>query len=430
MPLAIVSCVGFFVLAGIAWLGSEDRRGIAWRTVVWGLGLQLVLGLLVFRLPASGQLFVGLNDAVLGLLDSSKRGTQFLFGPLAIGPGEEGTVGFIFALQVLPVVIFFSALTSAFYQLRLLQPIVRLFARLFHRTLGISGAEALYGASQIFVGIESSLLVRPYLERMTRSEFLVLLTTGMCNVASSTLGLYVAFLAGVFPMIAGHLLSASILSIPAGVVIAKLLLPEGQRPVTLAHLPPDDPALRAGNLMAAIIAGASEGVKLAAGIAALLIAMLGLVALVDRLLLLPSAWFALSQPLTLATVMSWLFYPLAALLGIAWADIPTAAMLLGERAILTEVVAYQDLAHLAAAGGFADPRTVVILSYALCGFAHVASVAIFVGGMAALVPSRRDELASLGLRALMAATLATLMTGCVAGIFTSGQGVLLGGGLR
>jgi concentrative nucleoside transporter, CNT family len=430
MPLAVVSAVGFLVVAGLAWLGSENRRALSWRTVAWGLGLQLLLGLLVFRLPLSGQLFVALNDAVLGVLDSSKRGTRFLLGPLAAEPGEAGSIGFIFALQVLPVVVFFSALTSALYHLRLLQLVVRLFARVFHRTLGISGAEALYGASQVFVGIESALMVRPYLERMTKSEFLMLLTTGMCNVASSTLGLYVTLLKDIFPLIAGHLLSASLLSIPAGVVMAKVLIPETQQPETLAHVPPEDPAIRANNLMAAITVGATDGLKLAAGIAALLIAMLGLVALIDRVLILPSGWLALSEPLTLATMLGWAFYPLTALLGIPLADIPPAARLLGERVILTEVVAYQDLARIASGGGFADPRTVVILSYALCGFAHVASVAIFVGGMAALVPSRRDELASLGLRALVAATLATLMTGCVAGIFTTGQGVLLGGNWR
>jgi concentrative nucleoside transporter, CNT family len=424
MPLAVVSAVGFFVLLGVAWLGSENRRAISWRAVVCGLGLQLLIGLLVFRLPGARQLFVGLNSAVLALLDSSQRGTKFLLGPLAAEPGESGSIGFILAFQVLPVVIYFSALTAALYHLHVLQPLVRGFARIFRRTLGLSGAEALYGASQIFVGIESALTVRPYLERMTKSEFFMLLTTGMCNVASSTLGLYVAFLKGIFPLIAGHLLSASVLSIPAGVVIAKMVVPETQRPETLAHVPPDDPALRASNLMAAIVAGAGDGLKLAAGIGALLIAMLGLVALLDRVLLLPSAWLSLSQPLTLTTMLSWVFYPLSALLGIPLADVPSAARLLGERVILTEVVAYQDLARLASEGAFVEPRTVVILSYALCGFAHIASVAIFVGGLAALIPARRDEVAGLGLRALLAATLATLMTGCVAGMFTTGEGVL------
>jgi len=424
MPLAVVSALGFFVLAGVAWLCSENRHAISWRTVVWGLGLQLLIGLVVFRLPGSRQLFVWLNDAVLALLDSSKSGTRFLLGPLAAEPGEAGSIGFILAFQVLPVVIFFSAFTAALYHLHVLQPLVRGFAAIFHRTLTISGAEALYGASQIFVGIESTLTVRPYLERMTRSEFLMLLTTGMCNVASSTLGLYVVFLKDIFPLIAGHLLSASVLSIPAGVVMAKMFVPEIQRPETLADVPPVDPASRSSNLMAAIVAGATDGLKLAAGIGALLIAMLGLVALIDRLLLLPSTWMSLPQPLTLTTILSWMFYPVSALLGIAIADVPTAARLLGERVILTEVVAYQDLARLASAGDIVEPRTVIILSYALCGFAHIASVAIFVGGMAALIPSRRDELAGLGLRALLAATLATLMTACVAGMFTTGEGVL------
>jgi concentrative nucleoside transporter, CNT family len=428
MPLAMISAVGFFVITGLAWLCSGNRQAISWRTVAWGLGLQLLIGLLVFRLPGSRQVFVGLNDAVLALLDSAKSGSRFLLGPLAADPGEAGSIGFILAFQVLPVVIFFSALTAALYHLRLLPPVVRAFARIFHRTLGISGAEALYGASQIFVGIESALMVRPYLERMTKSEFLMLLTTGMCNVASSTLGLYVAFLKDVFPLIAGHLLSASLLSIPAGVVVAKMFVPETHTPETLAAVPPEDPAIRERNLMAAIIAGATDGLKLAAGIAALLIAMLGLVALLDRMLLAVSAWLSWSPPLTIATILSWAFYPLTALLGIPLADVPTAARLLGERVILTEVVSYQELARIASTAGGLEPRTVVVLSYALCGFAHVASVAIFVGGMTALVPSRRDVLASLGWRALLAATLATLMTACVAGIFTTGEGILMAGG--
>jgi CNT family concentrative nucleoside transporter len=369
--------------------------------------------------------FLWLNDAVLGLLHASKSGTAFLFGPLGAGPGEPGSIGFILMFQVLPVVIFFSAFTAALYHLRVLQPVVYLCAKLFHRSLGISGAEALYGASQIFVGIESALVVRPYLERMTRSELLMLLTTGMCNVASSTLGLYVAFLSDVFPHIAGHLLSASVLSIPAGVIMAKLLIPETGLPETLARVPPEDPAMRTHHLMGAIIEGAMDGLKLAAGIAALLIALLGLMALMDQILAAPSAWLGLMEPLSLVRLLGWIFYPLTALLGITPADVPAAARLLGERVIATEVVSYQHLAQLTRMGQLADARTVVILSYALCGFAHVASVAIFVGGIAALVPSRRDELGSLGPRALFAATLATLMTASVAGLLTTGEGVLL-----
>jgi len=288
-----------------------------------------------------------------------------------------------------------------------------------------SGAESLSSAANIFVGIESALVVRPYLEKMTRSELLLILTTGMATVASSTLGVYVAFLTGVFPQIAGHLISASILAIPACVVISKLLIPETETPETLAAVPPEDESSRSKNLIGAIIQGAMDGLKLAAGISALIIAILGIVALFDKLLGVASSWFGMSEPLSIVRILGWLFYPLAFLLGLQTSDVPMAARLLGERVILTEVYSYNHLAQVISSGQITDPRTVVILSYALCGFAHVAAMAIFVGGTAALAPSRRDDLASLGLRALLAATLATLMTGCVAGMFSGGEAVLL-----
>jgi CNT family concentrative nucleoside transporter len=420
-----ISAAGFLAFAGVAWLFSADRRKVRWKTIAWGMGLQLLIGLLIFQLPGSQRIFLWLNDAVLALLNVSKSGSAFLFGPLAAGPGEQGSIGFVLIFQVLPVAIFFSAFTAALYHLRVLQIVVRLFAKIFHRTMGTSGAESLCGAANIFVGVESSLVIRPYLDKMTRSELLTTLGTGMATVASSTLGIYVAFLTGSFPQIAGHLLSASVIAIPAVIVTTKLLLPETEQPETLSQVPPETETTGARNLMSAIIEGAMDGVKLAAGISALLIAMLGMVALADKILGAVSGWLGMAQPLTLVQILGWVFYPLAALLGIARDDVAEASRLLGERVILTEVVSYQDLAQMIAAGQLADPRTVVILSYALCGFAHVASVAIFVGGTAALAPSRRDDLAGLGLRALLAATLATLMTGCVAGIFSNGQGVLM-----
>jgi CNT family concentrative nucleoside transporter len=422
----LISLLGFFTFAGLAWLCSADRRRVNRKTIVWGLGIQLLLGLMIFRLPGASQVFVWFNDAVLALLDASKSGTLFLLGPLAAAPGEPGSVGFILLFQALPIAIFFSALTAALYHLRVLQIFVRLSAWLFHRTMNISGAESLCSAANIFVGVESALVVRPYLERMTRSELLTVLGSGMATVASTTLGIYVAFLQNAFPQIAGHLLSASVIAIPAVVVMTKLLLPETGVPETLNTIPPEDEASRSRNLMGAIIGGAMEGVKLAAGISALLIAMLGLTSLIDKLLVWPSRWLGLAEPVSLVRMLSWVFYPFVALLGIARDDMAEAARLLGERVILTEVVSYQDMSQMIAAGQLSDPRTVVIMSYALCGFAHVASVAIFVGGTAALVPARRDDLASLGFRALLAATLATLMTACVAGIFSNGQGVVLG----
>ena len=420
-----VSAVGFMIFAGIAWLLSSNRRRVAWRTIVWGVGLQLVIGLVIFRLPGSHRILLWLNSAVLVLLNASKSGSVFLFGPLAASPGESGSIGFILVFQVLPVVIFFSAFTSLLYHLGVLQVFVRLFARLFHRTMKISGAESLSSAANIFVGIESALVVRPYLKKMTRSELLLVLTTGLATVASSTLGVYVAFLTNVFPQIAGHLISASVLAIPACVVVSKLLIPETESPETLEAVPRDDPSTRSKNVISAIIEGAMEGLKLAAGVSALLIAILGIVALIDKILSAGSSWLGMSEPLSFVRILSWCFYPFAWLLGLPTSDVPIAARLLGERVILTEVFSYNHLAQSISSGQITNPRTVVILSYALCGFAHVAAMAIFVGGTAALAPSRRDDLASLGLRALLAATLATLMTGCVAGIFSTGEGVLL-----
>lgn len=421
----LISLFGFFAFAFLAWLLSDNRRKVNWKTIGWGMAMQLLLGLLIFRLPGAQRVFIWLNDAFLGLLNASKSGSAFLLGPLAAGPGEQGSIGFILLFQALPVAIFFSAFTAVLYHLGILQILVRLCAKIFHRTMNISGAESLSSAANIFVGVESALVIRPYLERLTRSELLTIISAGMATVASTTLGIYVLFLQQSFPQIAGHLLSASVIAIPAVVVMTKLLTPETETPETLKTIPDADEADRPRNLMSAIIAGAMDGVKLAVGISALLIAVLGLVALLDKLLGWPSRWLGLAEPISLVRILGWVFYPCAALMGIVQADLSAAARLLGERVILTEVVSYQDLAQMVTAGQFTDPRTVIILSYALCGFAHIASVAIFVGGTAALVPSRRDDLASLGFRALLAATLATLMIGCVAGIFSNGQGVLL-----
>src|SRR5690242_15374019 len=386
-----VSLVGFMIFAGLAWLFSVNRRRIAWKTIAWGVALQLVIGLIIFRLPVSQRILLWLNDAVVVLLDASKSGSSFLFGPLAASPGETGSVGFILVFQVLPAVIFFAAFTAMLYHLRVLQVFVRLFAILFHRTMKISGAESLSSAANIFVGIESALVVRPYLERMTRSELLLILTTGMGTVASSTLGVYVAFLSGVFPQIAGHLISASILAIPACVVVSKLLIPETETPETLAAVPAEDESARSKNLIGAIIEGAMDGLRLAAGISALIIAILGIVALADELLGVASSWLGMSEPLSIVRILSWIFYPFAFLLGVQSSDVPIAARLLGERVILTEVFSYNHLAQVISSGQITDPRTVVIMSYALCGFAHVAAMAIFVGGTAALAPSRRED---------------------------------------
>ncbi len=410
--------IGLLGLVALAWVFSSHRRRFPLRTVVAGLALQLMLGWIVFRFPGARQAMAALNDLALAVLGAGRKGADYLLGPLAAGPGEPGSVGFILLFQVLPVIVFVSALAAALYHLRLVQPVVWLLAKAFRRLLGISGAEALSSAVNVFVGVESAVVVRPYLASMTRSELLVLLACGMATSSAGVLALYVLFLSPVFPGVAGHLLAASVLSIPAAVVIAKVLVPETGEPLTRRGLPAADPAAREPSLMAAVVAGAQDGGRLVGGIALLLLAVLGLVALVDLVLV------RLSPDWSLVGLCSLPAVPLAWLAGVPAVDLSTAAHLLGSRVLLTEVVPYQELARLAGSGGIHDQRTVVILAYALCGFAHVASVAVFVGGTAALCPERRGDLAALGWRALLAATLATAMTGAVAGIFADGSEIV------
>ena len=417
--LNLGSLGGLVAIGALAWLAGGLRRPFPARTVVGGATLLVVLGMVVFRLPPSRTALSWINDAALAVLTASSAGARFLFGRLALSPGETGadgetSIGFVLAAQVLPAVVFFSALMGMLYHLRVMQPVVKLFARVFRRSLGLSGAEALSGAANVFVGVESAMTVRPYLERMTRSELLTLLTCGMATVASTVLALYVAFLRDAFPGIAGHLVAASVIAIPAAAITSKLVLPETGTPETWGSIPPIHEAGRETNAFGALATGAWEGLKLAAGIASLLIAVLGLVALVDTGLAAVSS--RAGAPLDLATILGWAFTPLAWLLGIERGDLPEAGRLLGMRCVMTEAVAYRSLGELAAQSAI-SPRSVLVLSYALCGFAHVASVGVFVGGTAALCPSRRDDLASLGWRALVASTLATLMTGAVAGVF-------------
>jgi CNT family concentrative nucleoside transporter len=430
--LNLVSLLGICLLAGLAWAIGGCQRPIAWRTILGSGGLMLALGGGLFMIPQALLLLVVLNDLILALLGASRAGAEFLFGPLALNPGEstragESSIGFVLAVQVLPALVFFAAMMSAAYYAGLVQPIIRLFARLFRKTLSLSGAESLAGASNIFVGVESALAIRPYLSRMTRSELLTLLTCAMATVASTTLGLYVFFLQDSIPQIAGHLISASVISIPAAVLISKLMLPESETPETMGVLPPLEKRDGDANLMAAISTGAWDGLKLAAGIASMLIAVLGVVALVDLALEWMSSPFSLavSEPLNLERILGWIFTPLAWMLGVNSADLIVVAELLGKRAILTEVVAYQELGALSSAREL-SPRSILVLSYALCGFAHVASVGIFVGGISAIVPERRNDLSAMALHAFAASTLTTLMTGAIAGVFYHGQQGVLG----
>lgn len=430
----LMSFFGIFVLVGFAWLCSDNRKVVNWRVIVWGISLQLIFALFIFIVPAGTKFFLFVNKVVGDILDCATAGTRFLFGRLALPLGAtsetgETSLGNFLAFQGLPTIIFFSALVGALYYLKVMPLVIRGFSYLFTKLMRISGAESLCASSNIFVGIESALVIRPHLKDMTRSELVTILSAAMGTIASTVFAVYVLYLQGELPTIAGHLVSASFLSAPAAVVMAKLIVPETGKPLTLGiHVRPHYE--REDNLIMAIINGANSGLRFLGGIIALLLAFLGLLALINLVLgqigIPLNSWFGLNLELSLEKILSYVFYPFTVILGVPPSDALKVAELIGKRAIVTEVIAYQDLAQLMANGELIHPRSAIIASYALCGFAHIASLAIFVGGIGALVPSRLKDLSRLGFRALLAATLACLMTGAVAGAFFSHGSILLG----
>jgi len=342
---------------------------------------------------------------------------RFVFGPLA----DIKQSGFIFAFQALPIVVFFSALMAVLYHVGVLPAVIRAFAKLFSRTMRVSGAESLYVASQIFSGVESATAIRPYLARMTLSELHCLMVSGLATVAVNMIGTYVAILGNTVTDVAGHLMCASVLGAPTSLIAAKLIWPEDDTPETLGHVPPVARG-DSDSITDAVIAGANDGVQLIVGIVALLIPFLGLMAMGN---------FALEQtmnaslptdqatPINFETVLGWVFQPFAFLMGVPWRDTAAVGQLLGLRMIATEIPSYSHLAELITSQQIGT-RSAVIAVYALCGFTHVASVAIYVGGTAALVPERRKDLARVAWRALLAGTFASLMTGAVAGVWYAG----------
>ncbi len=429
----LISFLGLFVLililSGISKLIFKIPGPINYRVVAWGLGLQFLFAGFLFLMPAGVKLFMAVNDLAVRILETASQGTSFVFGPLATPPGEKGSLGFILAFQGFPTIIFFSSLVAILYYYPVLPFIIRIFARIFTRLMKVSGAEALCTASNIFVGVESALVVKPYLEKMTRSELCTVLTAGMATVASNVLALYVFTLRHEFSAIAGHLISASFLSAPAALVASKILFPENETPVTLGrevkiHYQKES------NLFEAIINGASSGLKVIFNIAALLIAVLGLVALVDLLLGGVSnflgQWTGFPVELSLKRILGIIFYPLTIIIGIPFEDAGIISGIIGERILLTEVASYKDLAAALAENRLIHPRSAVVTAYALCGFAHVASMAIFVGGAAALAPKRTTQISGVAVKALIAATFACLLTACVAGTFFNNTSLLLG----
>ncbi len=429
----LVSFAGIFVIAGLAWLFSANRRVVNWRVVLWGIGLQFVFAFFVFVLPLGTKIFLFVNRAVVSVLESASAGTRFVFGRLALPPGAtneagETSLGSILAFQGLSTVIFFAALIGALYYLGVMPFFIRLFARVFTRLMRVSGAESLCVSSEIFVGVESSLVIRPHLAEMTRSELTTILTAGMSTIASTVLAVYVFILQKQIPTIAGHLVSASFLAAPATLVISKLLLPETETPKTLG-LDVKPRYEREDNLIMAVVNGAGNGLRLLGGIITLLLAFLGILALLDLVLGFfggyLNAWFGWNFDWSFKTLLGYLFYPFTLIVGVPPADALAIARIVGERTVATEVASFQHLSQLLDLGALHHARSGLIASYAICGFAHVASLAIFVGGIGALAPSRYKDLSRLGFRALVAATLVGLMTAAVAGTFFSGGPALL-----
>jgi CNT family concentrative nucleoside transporter len=429
----LVSLTGIFVLMGVAWLFSADKKRLNWHLIFWGIVLQAGFALFIFWIPAGRSFFLMINDGIVKILSSAMAGTEFVFGRLALPPGTsnadgETSLGFILAFQAFPAIIFFSALMSVLYFFNIMPMVIRGFAYVFSRLMRVSGAESLCAASNIFVGIESTLTVKPYLMKMTRSELTTVLTAGMATVASNVLALYVFLLHDQFPAIAGHLVSASILSAPAALLMSKIIMPELNHPETL-NVTVKPNYTRENNLFESIINGANSAVKLIAGITALLIAVLGLVALMNMML----EWlgsglnrlFSIHVDWTLEGLLGYLFFPLSLIIGIPIQDAGEIARIIGERAVVTEVTAYQDLAILIKQGILQHPRSAFICTYALCGFAHIPSMAIFVGGVSAIIPDRKTELSVIGPRALLAATLACMMTAAIAGTFYNQASILM-----
>jgi CNT family concentrative nucleoside transporter len=399
-----VSAFGVVAMIAIAWAFSADRRRTPWRTVAWGLAIQLALGLLLLRTGAGRAFFAGASAAVNGLTTYTQVGARFVFGPLL-------DAGFSIAVHVLPVIVFMGALFAVLFHLGIVQAVVRGLAIGLERTMRTSGAESLAAAANIFVGMtEAPLLVRPWVERMTRSELFAVMTTGMATVAGSVMVAYAAMLGRDY---AGHLLTASFLAAPGGLLLAKVMIPETETPLTSGGARAEVERSSV-NVFDAASQGAIAGLRLAGYVGAMLLAFVALIALANDALTGVGGWFG-AEGLTFQRLLGWAFAPLALAIGVAPADATAVGGLLGVKTVLNEFIAYQELAKLVESGALA-PRSAVLASYALCGFANFGSLAILLGGLGGMAPSRRGEIAALGLRSILAGTLATLMAGAWAGV--------------
>jgi CNT family concentrative nucleoside transporter len=409
------SAVGLVVFVALAWCMSENRRAVSWRTVLIGLGLQIALGIILLKGPFVREVFLTLNQVILALEQSTRAGTSFVFGYLG-GGGVPFELKFpqhrfVFAFQALPLILLMSALSSVLFYWKILPLVVQRFAWCLQKTMRIGGTEGLGVAANIFVGmVEAPLFIRPYLSQMTRSEIFTLMTCGMATIAGTVMVLYASILSDAIPGVMGHILTASIISAPAAIMIAKLMVPETQ-PLTPGVLTAAEPAT---STMDALTKGTLQGVALLINVVAMLVVLLAIVHLFNLLLAFgPQIGGA---PLTLQRLLGWLMAPVAFLMGIPIDEATAAGTLMGTKTILNELIAYIDLSRLPE--GTLSARSKIILTYAMCGFANPGSLGIMIGGMGTMAPDRRGEIVSLGVRSIVAGTLATCMTGAVVGLIS------------
>ncbi|QEA40613.1 NupC/NupG family nucleoside CNT transporter [Pistricoccus aurantiacus] len=412
-----MSLVGMATLILIALLFSTDRQAIRLRTVGVAFAIQAGIGAFVLYVPAGQAVLKAVSDAVSQVVLYANDGIDFLFGGLA----DAESVGFVFAIRVLPVIIFFASLTAVLYYLGIMQWVVRILGGALQKALGTSRAESLSATANIFVGqTEAPLVVRPYIARMTQSQLFAVMSGGLASVAGSVLAGYAAL--GI-PM--EYLVAASFMAAPGGLLFAKLIMPETRHQeinvdeASEVIEAEDQPS----NVLDAAATGASSGLKLAANVGAMLLAFIGLIALINGILGGVGGWFGM-ESLSLEWILGWLFAPLAFLLGVPWEEATFAGSFIGQKLVLNEFVAYVNLAPyidgetaVAATGALASAHTVAILSFALCGFANLSSIAILLGGLGSIAPSRRHDIARFGLKAVLAGTLSNLMSAAIAGFF-------------
>jgi CNT family concentrative nucleoside transporter len=415
--LRLTSACGIVVMIACAWLLSRDRKNFPWRTVLWGLGLQFAFAIFILKTPVGLKLFQGAQVVMDQLNAYAYEGTKMVFGPLGDADKLRGAFGaggaYVFAISVTATIILISSLSSLLYHWGVLQKVVAAMAWIMMKTMRTSGSESLAGASNIFLGqTEAALLIKPYLPKMTQSEIMALMTTGFSTIATGVMAVY----AGMGGLSAGHILTASVLGAPAGLLISKVMYPEthASETGTRCHFAVKSTS---ENSIDALCTGASEGVMLSINVMGMLIAFVAVVALMNGLIVWPQRALGLTSPYTIQQMLGWVNAPFAWIMGVPWKDCPFIGEILGERIVLNEFVGYLNLSdYVKAHPDAVDPRSVTLASYALCGFANFSSIAIQIGGIGALAPDRRHDLARLGLRSMLAGLIACYLFAAVVGV--------------